>query len=156
MIYRRPVELQRSKGKAYCSTRCYGLFSRKEAPCVICGTLILASRNAKTCSRGCANKHRAGIVYKIGRPHDKVKDNRSIKLRLIDQRGVRCERCTHERVEILQVHHKDRNRNNNEMENLELLCPNCHTEEHYLGNSWLRGMVDKQNGGLCRMVRHQS
>jgi len=30
------------------------------------------------------------------------------------------------------VHHKDRNRENNEIENLELLCPNCHSEDHFI------------------------
>ena len=28
-----------------------------------------------------------------------------------------------------------------ELENLELICPNCHGEEHYLENSWLSGTV---------------
>jgi 5-methylcytosine-specific restriction endonuclease McrA len=30
------------------------------------------------------------------------------------------------------VHHIDRNRNNNDPSNLEILCPTCHEEEHYL------------------------
>jgi len=110
---------------------------RKEHPCVICSKPILASAHKKTCSRSCANRHRAGIKYKLNRPRDKVKNQRSLKIRLLDQRGKNCERCTHDRYEILQVHHKDRNRENNELKNLELICPNCHAEEHYLENSWL-------------------
>lgn len=31
-----------------------------------------------------------------------------------------------EEVGILEVHHKDGNRNNNKKENLTILCPNCH------------------------------
>jgi predicted HNH restriction endonuclease len=31
---------------------------------------------------------------------------------------------------ILGVHHKDRNRHNNDISNLEVLCPNCHSLEH--------------------------
>ena len=43
-----------------------------------------------------------------------------------------CERCGYCKMpEILEVHHKDRNRENNTIENLEVLCPNCHQEEHY-------------------------
>jgi phage pi2 protein 07 len=30
-----------------------------------------------------------------------------------------------------QVHHRDRNRENNKMDNLLLLCPNCHSMLHY-------------------------
>ena len=33
-------------------------------------------------------------------------------------------------VKKLNVHHKDRNRKNNDYSNLEVLCPNCHSIEH--------------------------
>jgi 5-methylcytosine-specific restriction endonuclease McrA len=43
----------------------------------------------------------------------------------------KCERCGYDKYpDILEVHHKDRVRKNGESGNLELLCPNCHTEEH--------------------------
>lgn len=141
-VYRRPVQLQASQGRAFCGMNCYGVSQRKEKPCVVCGIAILASKHARTCSRACSNKYRAGIKYKIGRPlKDKVKNQRSLKIRLISQRGSRCERCEYKKVEILHVHHKDRNRNNNSLGNLELICPNCHGEEHYLEKSWLSGTV---------------
>jgi hypothetical protein len=45
----------------------------------------------------------------------------------------KCERCGYNKFpEILVVHHKDRNRKNGAKDNLELLCPNCHEEEHLL------------------------
>ena len=104
----------------------------------MCGTLILASANKKTCSRACANKSRVGNLYKIGRPSkDKVKDQRMLKRRLIEERGHECERCGYEKTEILNVHHKNRDRSHNDLSNLELICPNCHGEEHYLEGSWL-------------------
>lgn len=31
----------------------------------------------------------------------------------------------------LHIHHKDEDRTNNKIENLEYLCPNCHSIEHY-------------------------
>lgn len=43
-----------------------------------------------------------------------------------------CSKCGYsEHPEILQVHHKDRDRSNNNLDNLETLCPNCHMWEHY-------------------------
>jgi len=47
----------------------------------------------------------------------------------------KCERCGYDKYpDILEVHHKDRTRKNGASENLELLCPNCHAEEHHLKN----------------------
>lgn len=131
-MYRRPVELERSGGKAFCSITCYGLSNRKENPCLVCKKPILAHFNKKTCSRSCANVHRAGIKYKIGRPRDKATTQKYIKIRLIKERGGACERCGYSKQEILHVHHRDRNRKNNNPNNLEIICPNCHYEEHLL------------------------
>jgi predicted nucleic acid-binding Zn ribbon protein len=142
-IYRRPIEIQRNNGSVYCGMACYGRACRKENPCLVCGKPILATFNKKTCSRHCANIHRTGIRYKLNRPRDKVVLERAMKLRLIELRGMVCERCGYKKLEILQVHHKDRNRKNNDVSNLELVCPNCHYEEHYLQKSWL-----KNNGGV--------
>jgi 5-methylcytosine-specific restriction endonuclease McrA len=35
------------------------------------------------------------------------------------------------RPEVLQIHHIDRNRLNNSLENVKLICPNCHSISHY-------------------------
>ncbi len=137
-IYRRPFEIQENKGRVFCNMACYGISCRKEISCVICGKSILSGLNKKTCSRSCANKNRIGIKYKQNRPKDKVKSYKALKIRLLKQRGRVCERCGYSKYEILQVHHKDRDRVNNNLDNLLLICPNCHFEEHYLEKSWLR------------------
>lgn len=55
-----------------------------------------------------------------------------LKWRLLEE-GIKewkCERCQNTtwlgNKIPLELHHKDGDRNNNEIENLELLCPNCH------------------------------
>ncbi len=141
-IYRRPVQIKH--GQVFCGLVCYGISQREEVACVVCGKLILAGLHKKTCSRGCANTHRAGIRYKIGSPKDKVKSQQALKLKLLREKGTVCERCGYSKYEILQVHHKNRDRNNNTIENLELICPNCHYEEHFLEKSWL----NKKKEGL--------
>ncbi len=100
---------------------------------------MLAGLNKKTCSRRCANIHREGIRYKLGRPRDKVIHYKNLKLKLLKTRGKVCERCGYNIYEILQIHHKDRNRQNSNLGNLELICPNCHYKEHLLEKSWLKG-----------------
>lgn len=137
VLYRRPCALEKSGGRAFCGQLCYGFACRKGKPCIICGKSILASLHRKTCSRSCSNKNRVGVKYKVNRPHDKVKYQRGLKIRLLRARGKNCERCGYAKFEILQVHHKNRDRDNNNLENLELICPNCHCEEHYSEKSWL-------------------
>ncbi len=125
---------------------CYGISCRKEAPCLVCGKPILAGLNKKTCSRSCANKHRQGIKYKLNSPKDKVKTQGLIKIRLLKIRGKKCERCGFDKYEILEIHHKDKNRNNNNLDNLELICPNCHSEKHYLDKSWIGNVINSRWG----------
>jgi 5-methylcytosine-specific restriction endonuclease McrA len=47
---------------------------------------------------------------------------------LAKQSGSLCNRC--KSSNNLGVHHKDRNRSNNEISNLEVLCARCHRIEH--------------------------
>lgn len=42
-----------------------------------------------------------------------------------------CNRCDFSVVEILEVHHRNRDREDNSIENLEILCPNCHLLDHF-------------------------
>ena len=42
--------------------------------------------------------------------------------------GRKCMRCGSE--DRLEVHHKDRDRSNNELSNLEVVCFSCHQQEH--------------------------
>lgn len=138
LVYRRKFELERNKGRVFCSQYCYGRSCRKEKPCVICQQPILSGLNKKTCSRACANKLRIGSTYRKSYQKDKVKFYRSLKIKLLKTKGLRCQRCGYNKFEILQIHHIDRNHSNNELSNLELICPNCHYEEHYLKKSWFK------------------
>lgn len=130
-IYRRPSQIKHNNGHVFCSLTCSAVSQRKETPCIVCNKPILAQFHKKTCSRSCANINRTGIKYTGRAPKDKVKSQRALKVRLIAARGKVCERCGYDRYKILQVHHKNRDRNNNKLDNLELICPNCHCIEHY-------------------------
>ena len=62
----------------------------------------------------------------------------TIKPHLIKKNGHRCESCGGEKWldgDIpLEIHHKDFNRTNNDIDNLQLLCPNCHSfTDNYRG-----------------------
>lgn len=70
--------------------------------------------------------------YKSG--EIKVLQSHSLKLNLIRD-GIKkhqCERCGLEKWNFeqipLELHHVDGNRHNNTLENIQLLCPNCHAQ----------------------------
>ena len=133
-IYRRPYQIV--KGPVFCSKNCYGLYHRKEHPCVVCGLPVRSLRGAKTCSRACSNKNRKGIVYDKSNLINRACSNRLLKEKLINLRGPKCERCDYDNTNVLQSHHKIRKADGGSDDplNLELLCPNCHYTEH-LGDS---------------------
>jgi len=58
-------------------------------------------------------------------------NNHRLKINLVKLRGHRCESCNNDTwlqsPIALEVHHVDGNRVNNELTNLQLLCPNCHS-----------------------------
>ena len=54
-----------------------------------------------------------------------------------------CENCGTNKD--LQIHHIDKNRNNNQLSNLVLLCRSCHSKEHRGVNSdWHHNMYNKK------------
>jgi len=56
----------------------------------------------------------------------------SVQRKLFVRSRGYCEKC---RIDLTfvegQIHHQDRNRENNRMNNLFLLCPNCHSSLHF-------------------------
>ena len=54
--------------------------------------------------------------------------NRKIRKLVKELYGFRCKNCGFDR--FLHVHHIDRNPENNDIENLVLLCIYCHIKEH--------------------------
>tara|TARA_B100000745_G_scaffold237418_2_gene160328 strand:+ start:973 stop:1356 length:384 start_codon:yes stop_codon:yes gene_type:complete len=114
----------------YCSRQCTGLDQQKLKECKICKQTYIG--NKATCSRSCANKARAGIVYTKEGKFDKAYQGSILKEKVAQERGGTCERCGMNNYAILQVHHKtERHKGGtNDLKNLELLCPNCHMTHH--------------------------
>ena len=96
-----------------------------EYVCAHCGIKFLdaPSHKRKYCSKSCVNK----AAKQIWKPKFTTVRKTMLKRNMLQ----RCERCGYDKhPEILGVHHKDRNRDNNDLTNLEVLCPNCHSLEH--------------------------
>lgn len=112
-----------------CSIKCAALSRRKptvnkQRICLTCKTAFKVNKpKQKFCSKKCSAQYRASKTIKKIKPNDVRPRNTMLA----------CERCGFDKYKkILERHHKDRNRNNNNYNNIEILCPNCHDIEHYL------------------------
>lgn len=72
---------------------------------------------------------------------------KAIRFYLLEKFGYKCWKCGFDKnifrtnkTCILQVHHIDGNAKNNEIENLQILCPNCHalTENYGFNHKHLK------------------
>jgi len=136
----------------FCSRQCSGKskISRVELKCYECGTLFertlysannSSKHNFHFCSRKCkdAAQSLSGSCLEIRPTHyGNGLGIYSYRELAFDNFKHECSKCGYSRFKsVLQVHHKDKNRHNNTLENLEVLCPTCHMETHYLDNSGL-------------------
>lgn len=130
----------------YCSTRCFyetrqGRITVECAychdPCVKKRSQLAGSKSGLYfCSRVCKDQGQSlkGGITAIQPSHF------GTALPVVDYRAIafachsnECNRCGWgEHRDVLEVHHRDRNRQNNEAANLEILCPTHHQVEHYL------------------------
>ena len=133
-IYRRPSQIQTSK--IYCSNKCSGIDQRKTKICPICSAEYTGVK--KSCSRACSNKGRTGIKYDGKNLNNKYVKGSLLKEQLANLNGGVCNECGNENYNILHVHHKIErcNGGTDKLNNLFLLCPNCHYTHHHGYGKW--------------------
>jgi hypothetical protein len=118
----------------YCGLSCSKRKDVVKDVCHACGVAIemrQSVRRSKSgfyyCSRSCAVTEN-NKIYKRKENHpnwtggkSNYRHGRELK---------RCAECGETRAYLLTVHHRDRNRSNNDPDNLEDLCANCHITRH--------------------------
>jgi hypothetical protein len=151
-------EINRGYGK-FCNRKCSGVYNgrvRKEknktlktpnVTCAFCSKDFYKSNSKLTapksglhfCTRKCKDlAQRIGGIKEIQPEHYGTrtsvlsKDYRPIAFEKYEPICMKCGYSKH--PEILHVHHKDRDRANNSVDNLEILCPTCHDEDHFLAS----------------------
>lgn len=122
----------------FCSRLCKDTFKklkRKTFKCLYCNENFLEkySTENKFCSSKCCGLHKKekNTVEKV--LPGKSNNNRKIREYLLKTRGSSCEICLcpalhNNKPLVLQVHHRDGNSDNNNLNNIQLLCPNCHSQ----------------------------
>lgn len=125
IVYKSGAQLLRSKsGKHFCSKQCSAAYLSKQlshnCSCDYCGSTFRKSPStigkSNYCSREC---------WKLGVQSSGPSYYRKFKKEVCEVCGfVPEDRCQ------LDVHHMDGDKKNNEEDNLQTLCANCHRLEH--------------------------
>ena len=126
----------------YCSIACrtQSQFNGKHLKCDYCGKPVyrslgdLKKSSSKKffCNRSChcswENVHRRNMENSPN-----WNGGEAIYRAIMDRTGLQkeCVECKIKDKRLLIVHHKDKNRKNNDVENLEYLCRNCHYLVHF-------------------------
>jgi hypothetical protein len=91
------------------------------------------TENRRYCSRDCSNKNNADkLKLRIGNKNPNWKhglnavNNKNGSIRKLLPNN--CNRCGSNKY--LRAHHINRNRKDNRLENLEIICESCHNKEH--------------------------
>lgn len=113
----------------YCSKTCYKKSQIGKGTtiykCQHCDKSFHSYRRLgrKYCSRSCNGKANSSVW----KPKFTTVRKQMIKKNMIKK----CEKCGYSKEpSILGVHHIDEDRNNNNLDNLQVLCPNCHSLTH--------------------------
>lgn len=137
--------LKNNKRK-FCSSSCSAivnnkLYPKKDSPikkkCVSCGK-ELKNRSKKYCNNKCLSEYnKKNIFYLIENNkinlENKTTEGRWVKKYLIYKYGEKCMKCNwNEKHPItgkvpIELEHIDGKSENNNLENVILLCPNCHS-----------------------------
>lgn len=144
VFYTKPNRIMRGWG-LYCSNTCKhaSLKTGSEMPCSNCTRTIYktltdqkrSQSNQFFCGKSCQAKWRNHHIA-TGKDHPNWKNGISSYRDLMKRQDVAkiCTKCFTNDSRILAVHHKDKNRNNNDLENLTWLCHNCHFLVHHFKN----------------------
>jgi hypothetical protein len=120
----------------FCSHSCSAKYNNEkrgiEKYCEVCNKKLITYQK-KYCSYKCQGEGKTKIIFTKIDNGNATLYHVNYRNYLIDKYGEKCMKCgwseTHPitgKVPV-QMNHKDGNSENNSLDNLELLCPNCHS-----------------------------
>jgi hypothetical protein len=130
-IIHRKISLVLKRKRHFCNKECLSLGRRASLVCEVCNTPFsrpLSGKKTKRvfCSKSCSN----GRKKTKGTNYSSAAALRTAYLK--HDLLISYNRCGWDSIpHILQTHHIDGNRSHNTMDNIEVLCPNCHAIEHW-------------------------
>jgi 5-methylcytosine-specific restriction endonuclease McrA len=125
--------------------------NHKALTCVVCGGHIRTKWGSRTgfCSREHHYIHKT--VERIQNGKISYRNKRPFKKYLILKRGHRCQKCNLSKwlgyPIPLDMHHKDGDVSNMDLDNVELTCPNCHSfTDTYKSKNRGNGVKNRDRG----------
>lgn len=122
----------------YCSCSCrtsaINLARKKKTKICKCGNNI-DNQSHLYCSTECRTNSRKERVMNNALTNNTIHNRKTLKKYIIESRGYQCEICKNSEWLSnpipLELHHINGLANDNTWENLQLICPNCHTFTPY-------------------------
>lgn len=135
--YKKQKRFAGSTQEHYCSTACYNEDKiRLKVYCAHCGKLFSIkpsqTKGSKSGLHFCSREHKdlaQSYMKEIQPDHygTGLVDYRAKAFNVYDKV---CSICGYDNEYALEVHHIDKNRDNNDISNLKIVCANCHTLIH--------------------------
>lgn len=125
---------EKTKNSKFCCRSCYLSYcdkSKKISCCGFCKKEFLVRKNTKHCNQECRENHRLHIIITRGFVNG---NNETIRRYLIKEHGNNCMICGQSgdnwngQKMTLIVDHIDGKANNNTLDNLRIVCPNCDSQ----------------------------
>jgi|AntRauMFilla1563_2_1112583.scaffolds.fasta_scaffold00519_2 hypothetical protein len=124
----------KNKGEKFCSRSCSATYNNKLRlkslnECLGCGNLVLN----KFCDNTCQQNYNRKIIFEKIEEGDTTLFVGQYRKYLIYKNGKKCMGCgwrevnPHSGKVPIELEHIDGNSSNNSLDNLKLLCPNCHS-----------------------------
>ena len=114
--------------------------------CIVCGRPPQKGRVCEKCRSIKRKEYFKQRYIRYGRSCKHSAGHYKSKAKLLrNGRKPFCDICGWDKAtEVLEVHHIDIDRSNNSDDNLQLLCPTCHTYLHFLSHTGkFRSMLPK-------------
>ena len=120
----------------FCSIDCrkrHTISKRPFANCIACGTHLEDKKQVtKFCSKQCGSSYMS-VITTLSDPNLPM-HNLRYKYKGFVFNGFKCNKCGYDKdPRVLCVHHIKGKKHGNSVDNLEVLCANCHSLEHYKG-----------------------
>lgn len=145
-----------TSNRKFCSRSCSAKYNnalyvkrksvKKEKSCLHCNKLFIS--NNKYCSKNCCYMHKASIKAET----NTFKTQNSLRRYVLEVQGHKCAECLlsiwNGKPIPIELDHIDGNANNNSLDNLRLLCRNCHAQTPTYGAK------NKGQGRFARMKRY--